>query len=105
MLPYYPALRFKQGEYTAGAKIARDIQRHIQPRFIIPPPTESDPEKGKQLTADEGAYLTGERIGKHWPLNPAFLDAQFVASQLGNDGLKRLFGVAQQRNKKLVAVA
>lgn len=85
MLPYHPALRFKQGEYSAGAKIARDIQRHVHPRFIIPPPTESDPEKGGPPTADEIARFTGERIGKHWPLNPAFLDAQFVAPLLGND--------------------
>jgi hypothetical protein len=105
MLPYYPALRFKQGEIFAGAKIARDIQRHIQPRFIIPPPKEPDPEKGRPLTADEIAYLTGERIGKYWPVHPAFLDAQFVAPLLGEDDLKKLFRIAQDRNHNLTAVA
>lgn len=105
MLPYHPALRFKQGEYTAGARIAREIQQHVEPRFIIPPPKEADPEKGKPLTADEIASLTGERIGKHWPLYPAFLDAQYVAPMLGNSGLRQLFRAAQGRNRKLAAVA
>lgn len=104
MLPYHPALRFKQGEYIAGARVARDIQRHIQPRFIIPPPKEADPEKGRPLTADETAYLAGERIGKHWPFYPAFLDAQFVAPYIGDDGLTRMFGIAQGRNSKLAVV-
>lgn len=105
MLPYHPALRAKKGEYYAGAKIARDIQKHVQPRFIIPPPRERDPEKGAPLTPDEIAHLTGERIGKHWPLFPAFLDPQFVASVLGDNGLRKMFDIAQSRNKNLVAVA
>ncbi|MGI0523991.1 beta family protein [Rhizobium giardinii] len=105
MLTYHPALRFKQGEYTAIAKVARDIQRQIQPRFILPPPKESDPEKGRSLTPDEIAYETGQRIAKNWPFDIAFLDAQYVASFLGDTGLKRLFRTAQGRNKKLVAVA
>jgi hypothetical protein len=105
MLPYHPALRFKQGEYTAIAKIARDIQRKIQPRFIIPPPKENDPAKGRPLTPDEIAYETGHRIGKHWPFEVAFLDAQYVASLLGDSGLSTLFRTAQSQNQKLVAVA
>lgn len=105
MLPYHPALRFKQGEYIAGSRIARDIQRHVAPRFIIPPPKEADPEKGKPLTLEEIATLTGDRIGKHWPLYPAFLDAQYVAAALRDDGLKQLFRMAQGRNGKLAAVA
>ncbi|MBX5135942.1 hypothetical protein HJB80_25375 [Rhizobium lentis] len=105
MLPYHPALRFKQGEYTAIAKIARDIQRQIQPRFIIPPPKESDPAKGRPLTPDEIAYETGRRIGKNWPFEVAFLDAQYVTSFLGDSGLRTLFRTAQSQNNKLVAVA
>lgn len=105
MLPYHPALRFKQGEYTAIAKIERDIQRQIQPRLIIPPPKESDPAKGRPLTPDEIAYETGRRIGKNWPFEVAFLDAQHVASFLGDAGLRTLFRTAQAQNSKLVAVA
>lgn len=105
MMPYYPALRFKQGEYYAGSRIGRDIQGYVQPRFIIPPPKESDPEKGSPLTVDEIAHWTGERIGKHWPLFPAFLDAQYVASILGDSGLSKLFRSAQRYNEKLVPVA
>jgi hypothetical protein len=105
MLPYHPALRFKQGEYTAIAKIARDIQRQIQPRFIIPPPKENDPAKGRPLTPDEIAYETGRRIGKNWPFEVAFLDAHYVASFLGDSGLRTLFRTAQSQNSKLVAVA
>ncbi len=51
MLPYRPALRFKQGEYLAAARIPREIQKYIEPYFIIPPPKERDPEKGGPLTA------------------------------------------------------
>jgi hypothetical protein len=105
MLPYYPALRFKQGEYVASSKLARDIKCQVQPRFIIPPPKDVDPEKGRLLTPDEIAYLTGERIGKHWPHLPAFLDAHFVAKLLGEDGLVRLFEVAQSRNAQLIPTA
>jgi Beta protein len=105
MLPYHPALRFKKGEYVAGARLAHDMGRYMEPRFIIPPPIEADPEKGRPLTADEIAYLTGERIGKHWPFGRAFLDAQFVAPALGDEGLKKLFRTAQGTNNKLVSVA
>ncbi|MBP2236343.1 hypothetical protein J2Z31_002857 [Sinorhizobium kostiense] len=105
MLPYHPALRFKQGEYLATGKVARDIQKHIQPRFILAPPKEKDPEKGKPLTEEEIAVLTGERIAKHWPLYPAYLDAQYVAPFLGDGGLKQLFRIAQRRNEQLAVVA
>ncbi|ENR17627.1 hypothetical protein C066_00433, partial [Brucella sp. UK5/01] len=105
MLPYHPALRFKQGKYTAIAKIARDIQRQIQPRFIIPPPKENDPAKGRPLTPDEIAYETGRRIGKSWLFEVAFLDAQYVVSLLGDSGMRTLFRIAQSQNSKLVAVA
>lgn len=102
MLPYRPALRFKQGEYLAAARIPRDIQKHIEPYFIIPPPKERDPEKGGPLTADEIAHLTGERIGKYWPFYRAYLDAQYVLPLLRNEGLTRMFQTAQARNPKLV---
>jgi hypothetical protein len=105
MLPYHPALRFKQGEYIATARIARDVQRHIQPRFILAPPKERDPEKGKPLTEEEIAVLTGERIAKHWPLYPAYLDARYVAPHLGDEGLRALFRIAQRKNEQLAAVA
>src|SRR5690606_16918624 len=85
--------------------IARDIQRQIQPRFIISPPKENDPAKGRPLTPDEIAHETGRRIGKSWPFEVAFLDAQYVASFLGDSGLRTLFRTAQNQNSKLVAVA
>ncbi|MBX5272618.1 hypothetical protein HJB99_28820 [Rhizobium sp. NLR17b] len=105
MLPYHPALRFKQGEYLATSRIARDVQRHIQPRFILSPPKERDSEKGKPLTEEEIATLTGERIAKHWPLYPAYLDAQYVAPFLNDEGLKTLFRIAQRKNEQLAVVA
>lgn len=105
MLPYYPALRFKRGEYTASAKLALDIQKNVSPRFILPPPKEADPEKGRQLTNDEIAYLTGKRIGKFWPVRSAYLDAQYIAPYLGSAGLRRLFRTAQTENSNLVVVA
>ncbi len=102
MLPYRPALRFKQGEYLAAARIPREIQKHIEPYFIIRPPKERDPEKGGPLTADEIAHLTGERLGKHWPLYRAYLDPQYVLPLLRDDGLMRMFQIAQARNPNLV---
>jgi Beta protein len=104
MLPYRPALRFKQGEYLAAAKIPRDIQKHIEPYFIIPPPKERDPEKGRPLTLDEIAYQTGERIGKHWPLYRAYLDPQYVLLALRDAGVQQMFRIAQARNPMLVPV-
>lgn len=102
MLPYRPALRFKQGEYLAAARIPREIQKYIEPYFIIPPPKERDPEKGGPLTAEEIAQLTGERLGKHWPLYRAYLDPQYVMPLLRDDGLTRMFQIAQARNPNLV---
>lgn len=102
MLPYRPALRFKQGEYLAAARIPREIQKYIEPYFIIPPPKERDPEKGGPLTAEEVAQLTGERLGKHWPLYRAYLDPQYVMPLLREGGLTRMFQIAQARNPNLV---
>lgn len=105
MLPYFPALRFKQGEYTACAKLPSAIQKYIFPRFIVPPPKERDPELARIPTPDEIAYLTGSRIGKHWPLHPAFLDAQYATPALEGDGLLRMFAVARSYNPNLIPVA
>lgn len=104
MLPYHPALRFKRGEYLAAAKLPRDIQRRVEPYFIVPPPQERDPEKGETLTPDEIAYHTGERIGKHWPIHRAYLDAQYVLPAIQESGMKRMFQIARARNDKLVPV-
>ncbi|XUM24053.1 beta family protein [Bradyrhizobium oligotrophicum S58] len=67
MLPYHPALRFKQGEYTAGAKIARDIQRHVVPRFIIPPDKSRTPKLVGHLVEKKLPFLLekeSESIGR-----------------------------------------
>lgn len=105
MLPYYPALRFKLGEYTACSRLPAEILENIVPRFIIPPPKERDPELGRAPTPDEIAYWSGRRIGRCWPFRPAFLDAQYVASILGDSGLARLFEVAGSYNPNLVPIA
>lgn len=105
MLLYSPSLRFKQGEYRAVARISRDVKSHVEPCFIIPPPKEHDPEKGRPLTACEVAYFTGERIGKHWPLRRAYLDPQYMLQPLGSDGLLHMFQSARARNAMLVSVA
>jgi hypothetical protein len=72
MLPYYPGLRFKQGEYVAAGKLPADVQRYVEPRFVLPSLKEPDPALDRPLTLDEIAYLTGDRVGKHWPLRRAF---------------------------------
>jgi hypothetical protein len=104
MLPYYPALRAKPGEFAACGKLAPRYQRHVCPRFVVPPPTEPDPEKGRAPTLDEIAYMMGERLGKSWPHQRAFLDARLAASALGDDGLDRLYRIATGVNPQLIPV-
>lgn len=105
MLPYRPALRFKQGEYTAAGRIRTDVQKYVRPFFILPPLIEQDPELGRALTHDEIATVTGRRIAKHWPLYPAYLDTQYMLSEPNTVGIARLFKVARAQNDKLIAVA
>ena len=75
------------------------------PPFVICPLKERDPEKGAPLSPDEVAHFSGERMRKYWPLRPAFVDTQFVASDLGDDGVKTLYRIAQGRNPKLIPTA
>lgn len=105
ILPYHPALRLKLGEYVAASRIAPDIQRLVWPRFVICPLKERDPEKGVPLSPNEVAHFSGERMGKYWPLRPAFVDTQFVATDLGDEGVKTLYRIAQGRNPKLIPTA
>lgn len=105
MLPYYPGLRFKQGEYTAAGKLPADVQRFIEPRFVLPSLTETDPALERRPTVDEIAYLTGDRVRKHWPIRRAFLDTHFIARDLGDLGLLRLFRTVWGRNTQIVPVA
>ncbi len=104
MLPYRPALKFKQGEYTAAGGIRPDMQKYVRPYFILPPLIDKDPELGRVLNHDEIAYVTGERIGKHWPHRPAYMDAQYLMAEPSDEGITRLFQVARARNDKLIAV-
>jgi hypothetical protein len=105
MLSYYPGLRFKQGEYTAAGKLPADIQRFVEPRFVLPSLIEADPALGRTPTQDEIAYLTGDRVGKNWPVRRAFLDTHFIARDLGDLGLLRLFRTVWERNPQIVPVA
>lgn len=105
MLPYFPALRFKKGEYLALANLQPDIQKLVEPRFVIPPPREYDHELERIPTVDEIAYMTGERIGKNWPVRRAFLDAHFIAKHLDSDAIRKIFRIAQGRNPAIVPVA
>lgn len=105
MLPYYPGLRFKEGEYVAAGKLPGDVQRYVEPRFVLPSLTEPDPAMDRLLTLDEIAHVTGDRVGKHWPLRRAFLDTHFIARDLGDVALLRLFRTVWGRNPKIVPVA
>lgn len=104
MLPYYPALRAKPGEFAACSNLARRFQSHVCPRFVIPPPGELDPEKGETLTADEVGHFTGHRIGKWWPLLPGYLDPQYWSTGLGPEGVVALFRLARSRNANIIPV-
>ncbi|MBZ9909846.1 beta family protein [Mesorhizobium sp. BR115XR7A] len=105
MLPYYPGLRFKQGEYTAAGKLPHDAQLFVEPRFVVPSLTEFDPALERTPTVDEIAHETGNRVGKHWPFKRAFLDTHFIARDLGDVGLLRLFRTVWRWNADMVPVA
>lgn len=104
MLPYYPALRAKPGEFAACGKLAPRYQSHVCPRFVVPPPTEADPEKGRVPTLDEIAHMMGDRLGKSWPHRRAFLDPQLAAKALGDAGIATLFRIATAVNPRLLPV-
>lgn len=104
MLSYYPALRAKPGEFAACGRLAARYQAHICPRFVVPPPTEADPELGRKPTPDEIAHMMGDRLGKSWPHRRAFLDPQFAANSLGDDGLTKLFKMTGAVNPHLLPV-
>ena len=104
MLPYYPALRAKPGEFAACGKLAPRYQGHVCPRFVVPPPTEPDPEMGRVPTLDEIAYMMGNRLGKSWPHLRAFLDPQLAAEGLGDSGVATLFRIATAVNARLLPV-
>lgn len=104
MLPYFPALRGKPGEFAACGHLPRRYQAYICPRFVVPPPNEPDPEKGRIPAPDEIARLVGERLGKSWPILPAFLDPQLAATVLGDEGVATLFRMAYAVNGNLIPV-
>lgn len=104
MLPYYPALRAKPGEFAACGRLAPRYQGYVCPRFVVPPPTEPDPEKGRVPTLDEIAHIMGERLGKSWPHRRAFLDPQLAAAALGDEGVATLFRIARAVNSRLLPV-
>lgn len=105
MLPYRPALRFKQGEYTAAGSIRADVQKYVRPYFILPPLIEKDPKLGRVLTHDEIATVTGGRIAKYWPRYPAYLDAQYMLAEPSDEGITRLYQVARAQNAHLIPIA
>lgn len=104
MLPYYPALRAKPGEFAACGKLASRYQGYVCPRFVVPPPTEPDPEMGRVPTLDEIAHVMGSRLGKSWPHRRAFLDPQLAAAALGDRGVETLFRIATGVNPRLLPV-
>ncbi|WP_158629253.1 beta family protein [Roseitalea porphyridii] len=104
MFLYYPAVRAKPGEFAACGRLPPRYQRYVCPRFVVPPPTEADPEKGRVPTLDEIAYMMGDRLGKSWPHRRAFLDPQFAAEALGDEGVTTLFRIATRANSRLLPV-
>jgi hypothetical protein len=105
---YLPALRLKQGEYKALAELQSDLAAQILPHFIIPPPRERDPEKGRALTFDEIVHEAGRRVGRHWPLRPCLLDPRFLFGELYDSEcvmwLPRLFKVATSAGSLAIPV-
>lgn len=101
MLPYTIAVRAKPGEFAACGRVERQFQPYLRPRFIVPPLRERDPAHGRALSPDEIAHVLGRRIGKNWPLQAGFVDAQFVADELGDAGKQRLFSVIRTVNPKI----
>ena len=99
---YVPVLRLKKGEYLALAELATDVSERICPHFVVPPPSERDPEQRRVLTPDEIVHESGQRVGRHWPLRPCMLDARHLFGVLGDADserwLPRLFEIARDAN-------
>jgi hypothetical protein len=50
---YTPVVRWKQGEYLAHSALDPEIAKFVLPHIVLPPPKESDPERGRVLTNEE----------------------------------------------------
>jgi hypothetical protein len=106
---YAPLLRLKQGEYTALPALASDVATHLLPHFVLPPPTERDPELARLLTPSELIHEHAKRLGRHWPLRPCLLDPRFLYRKLeankATEWLPSLFSAAIRANAKPTLVS
>lgn len=97
---YVPKLRLKQGEYTSAPELAPDVISKILACWVAPPPSERDPEKRRLMTFQEIVRETGQRLGRHWPLQPSLLDVRFLLASLGeadlDEWLPQLFRIAER---------
>lgn len=96
---YTPVLRLKQGEYLALTELAADVSGRVFPHFVLPPPSERDPEKRRLMTPEEIVVESGQRVGRHWALRPCMIDPRYLFSVLGEEEganwLPRLFRIAR----------
>ncbi len=106
---YSPVLRLKQGEYLALGQLPREILTRLFPLFVIPPPTERDPELQRPLTPSELVLLPGRRLGRYWPLRPCMFDPRYLFKSLGVDTaeewLPQLFRVAIAAHARPILVS
>lgn len=106
---YFPVLRLKQGEYNALVSITTSVADKIAPRFVLPPPTDRDPEAGRVLSQDEFIYSSGKRIGEYWPMRICYVEARYLFKEYGYDNaeewLPKLFDVARKAGSFPVPVA
>lgn len=105
---YVATVRLKQGEYLALSETSSDVAERLLPHFVLPPPKDRDPEKGRVLTTDEIVYENGLRVGKYWPFRTCLLDPRFLFKRLGTSEAKvwlpRLFRTAANSNARAIPV-
>lgn len=82
---YSPVLRLKLGECDALAQLASDVRSRLLPLFVVPPPSDSDPEFGGFLETTELFAVSARRLGRAWPLRPCLLDPKFLFEKLDLD--------------------
>lgn len=78
---YAPALKWKQGEYTALGHLPSRVRRRMLPIFMMPPPGSFDHEAGKILTPAEHIARFGTALEANWAGHPAFIDALMIDTE------------------------
>lgn len=107
-MKYVVALRTKQGEQNAFSTLASDVAKVTAARWVVPTPSDPDPQSGRPLRVDEIVNVMGRRAAEASKLRSAYLDPQnllpFVQPGVRADALARMFRLGRDLGATLTAV-